>query len=346
MSSGLIDLRSDTATLPTPAMRRAMVEAELGDDMFGEDPTVNRLEERVAGLLGMEAAMFVPSGSMSNQLALRLQLRPGDEILCEQHSHLVLYETGGPAAHSGAMCQTIPGRNGVLDVEDFRGRLRPEGIHTPRTRLVALENTHNRANGAVLPLANIERIGNWAKEHKLARHLDGARLWNAHVKTGVPLAEYAKHFDTVSLCFSKGLGAPVGSILVGPRDLLKFDGRRLRKLFGGAMRQAGVLAAAALHALDHHLERLADDHANAQTLAVALEATGKFELQAAEIQTNILWIPCRPSAGDPAALTAKFRERGILIGNYGENMIRMCTHLGFSNADADRAVAAIRKIAG
>jgi threonine aldolase len=345
MPSGFIDLRSDTATLPTPAMRRAMAEAELGDDMFGEDPTVNRLEERVAGLLGMEAAMFVPSGSMSNQLALRLHLRPGDEILCETHSHIVLYEGGGPAALSGAMCQTIPGRQGMLDLDDFRGRIRPDNIHCPRTRLVSLENTHNRANGAVLPLANVARICGWAKEHGLARHLDGARLWNAVAKTGVPLPDWAAHFDTVSLCFSKGMGCPVGSILVGPRALLK-DGRRVRKLFGGAMRQAGILAAAALHALDHHRERLAEDHAHAQQLAAALEATGKFDLKAADIQTNILWIPCRPAAGDPLALAAKFKERGILVGAYGENMIRMCTHLGVSAADTAKVVEAIRTLAG
>jgi threonine aldolase len=338
-----IDLRSDTATLPTEGMRRAMAAAELGDDMLGEDPTVNALERRVAELTGKEAAMFVPSGTMSNQIALRLHLRPGDEVMCDATAHIYLYEGGGPAALSGAMCQTIAAARGALDVDDFRGRVRPNNIHCPRTRLVALENTHNRGNGAVLPLANVHRIATWTRENKLAFHLDGARLWNASVKTGVPIGEWCRPFDTVSLCFSKGMGCPVGSILVGPKDLMS-EARRLRKLLGGAMRQAGVLAAAASYALDHHFDRLAEDHAHAQLVAKALEETPGFRVRAADFETNLLWIPVEPQLGTPVEIAARFRERGVLVGAYGADMIRMCTHLGVTRADVDRIVAAIRQI--
>jgi threonine aldolase len=344
MTQRRIDLRSDTATLPSPGMRKAMAEAELGDDMLAEDPTVNRLEERVAALFGKEAAMFVPSGTMSNQIALRLHLRPGDEVMCEASAHIYLWEGGAPAALSGAMCQCIPGVRGILDVGDFEGRIRPVNIHCPRTRLVALENTHNRSNGAVLPLENIERICSWARRNGLNTHLDGARIMNAVVKTGIAPDRWAAHFDTVSLCMSKGLGCPVGSILIGPNALLQ-EGRRVRKLFGGAMRQAGVLAAAALYALDHNVERLAEDHANAQILAGALEEANGFNIRRSEVETNILWIPIDPRLGPAAELATHFREKGILVGTYGRSMIRMCTHLGVSDRDAKYTAEAIAEFA-
>jgi threonine aldolase len=345
MASRLIDLRSDTATQPTQAMRHAMLEAPLGDDMLGEDPTVNQLEAEVARRTGKESAMFVPSGSMSNQIALRLHLQPGDEVLCEAAAHIYLFEGGGPAAISGAMCQTIPSQRGILDVKDFEGRIRPNNIHCPRTRLVALENTNNRANGAILPLENIRRISEWARAHELALHLDGARLWNAAVKTGIPLHEWTKPFDTVSLCFSKGLGCPVGSILVGSQELIT-RARRLRKLLGGAMRQAGILAAAALYALEHHINRLADDHAHAQILAQALEQTPGFDILAREIETNILWIPVDSARGTAQEWASRFRERGIAVGTFGTNMIRMVTHLGVSRADAEYVANAVREFSG
>jgi len=339
-----IDLRSDTATLPSEGMRRAMAEAELGDDMLGEDPTVNRLEERVAELLGKEAAMFVPSGTMSNQIALRLHLRPGDEVVCEANSHIYLYEGGGPAVLSGAMLQTVPTKRGVLDAGDLAGRVRAKNIHCPRTRLVSLENTHNRGNGAVLPLANLERIAAWARSNSLALHLDGARLWNAVVKTNVPFRDWAEPVDTVSLCFSKGMGCPVGSILVGPKDMIT-EGRRVRKVLGGAMRQAGVLAAAALYALDHNIDRLAEDHAHAQLIAQALQESPHFKLDASLIETNILWIPLDRAAGPSAEVAKYFAAQGVVVGTYGDDMIRMCTHLGVTRADADRIVAAVRRFA-
>jgi threonine aldolase len=338
-----IDLRSDTATLPTEGMRKAMAAAELGDDMMGEDPTVNRLEERVADLLGKEAAMFVPSGTMSNQIALRLHLRPGDEVICEASSHIYLYEGGGPAVISGAMVQTVPTKRGILDVDDLKGRVRPKNIHCPRTRLVSLENTHNRGNGAVLPLANVERIVQWARENGLALHLDGARLWNAVVKSNVPFRDWAKHFDSVSLCFSKGMGCPVGSILVGPKDFIT-EGRRARKVLGGAMRQAGVLAAAALYALDHHLDRLAEDHENAQIVAKALEASPQFNLAAEVVETNILWVPLSQSAGNSAAVAKIFAAEGIVVGTYGDDLIRMCMHLGVSRDDALHIADVVRRM--
>lgn len=338
-----IDLRSDTATLPTEGMRKAMAAAELGDDVLGEDPTVNRLEERVADLLGKEAAMFVPSGTMSNQIAIRLHVRPGEEVICEASSHIYLYEGGGPAVLSGAMCQTVPTKRGILDADDLKGRVRPNNIHCPRTRLVSLENTHNKGNGAVLPIANVERIAAWTRENKLALHLDGARLWNAVVKTKVPFRDWAKHFDSVSLCFSKGMGCPVGSILVGSKDFIT-EGRRVRKVFGGAMRQAGVLASAALYALDHHIDRLADDHHHAAMIAQALEASPLFDVKAADVETNIIWIPLAKNAGPAAAIAKTLAADGVVVGAYGEEMLRICTHLGVSRQDAQRVVDAIRRL--
>src|SRR5262249_51652661 len=245
---------------PTPGMRAAMAAAEVGDDVFGEDPTVCRLEERVAALLGKEAALFVPSGTMSNQICVKAHTRPGDEILCESGCHIYNNETGGAAALSGVTCRTIDGDCGVLDLSQLEDKIRPEDdVHQVLTRLVCLENTHNRGGGKVYPLEKIEAISRWARKHNLAMHLDGARLWNAMVTTGVSAREWCKHFDSIPVCFSKGLGTPVGSALAGSKAFVA-QGRRIRKMLGGGMRQAGILAAAALYALDHHIDRLAEDH--------------------------------------------------------------------------------------
>src|SRR5438876_1733963 len=259
MPERFIDLRSDTVTRPTPGMRAAIQAAEVGDDVFGEDPTVNRLQERVAALLGKEAALYVPSGTMSNQIAIKTQTVPGDELLCEATCHVYNYEAGGPAVLSGVMCRTIDGDCGLVDVSQLADKIRPVNEHLVRTRLVCLENTHNRGGGRIYPLEKIRAISSWAHRHGLLVHLDGARLWNAVVATGIPAAEWAKHCDSVSVCFSKGLGAPIGSALVGTRELVA-KARHIRKLFGGGMRQAGVAAAGALYALEHHIERLAEDH--------------------------------------------------------------------------------------
>lgn len=321
-----IDLRSDTVTRPTPGMRAAMAAADVGDDVFGEDRTVNKLEERVAQLLGKEAALFVPSGTMSNQIAVRIHTRPGDELLCDLNCHIFQYEAGGPAALSGVMCRTFLGEDGILDVSQLEGQIHPENVHLTNTRLVCLENTHNRGGGKIYPLDKIAAISRWARQNKLAMHLDGARLWNAIVATGIPGTRWGEHFDTVSVCFSKGLGAPVGSALAGPRDLIE-RARRVRKLFGGGMRQAGIIAAGALHAIEHHVERLCDDHANAQVLAGAIRSCPALKLVPPEVQTNLIWFRIDPSVGDAQNLTARLQERGVLVHPLGSHALRACTHL-------------------
>jgi threonine aldolase len=337
-----IDLRSDTVTRPTAAMRAAMNAAEVGDDVFREDPTVNRLEERVAALLGKEAALFVPSGTMSNQIAVRVHTQPGDELLCDVNCHIYVYEAGGPAVLSGVTCRPLEGDHGVLDLSQLDGLVRPlDDPHQVRTRMVCLENTHNRGGGKVYALEKIEAISAWARSHGLAMHLDGARLWNAVVASGVKAASWARPFDTVSVCFSKGLGAPVGSALAGPRDLM-VKARRVRKQFGGGMRQAGVLAAAALHALDHHVERLAEDHRNAQVLARAVRETPGLRLDPPEVETNLVWFNVDRGLGSASEVAAALKERGVLIHPAGPQRLRACTHLDVSAAQVERAAEALR----
>src|SRR5580692_3097691 len=265
-SVNFIDLRSDTVTRPTPGMRDAMATAEVGDDVFHEDPTVNKLEAHVASVLGKEAALFVPSGTMSNQIAVKAHTQPGDELICEANCHIYNYEAGGPAVLSGVMCRPVEGDYGILDVSQLEDKIRPVNDHLVRTRFVCLENTHNRCGGRIYPFEKIQAISAWTHTNGLILHLDGARLWNAVIATGIAAKTWAAEFDSVSVCFSKGLGAPVGSALAGTQEFIA-KARRVRKLFGGGMRQAGVLAAAALYALEHHVDRLAEDHHNAQTIA-------------------------------------------------------------------------------
>lgn len=343
MPDAIIDLRSDTVTRPTLAMRAAMNAAEVGDDVFGEDPTVNRLEATVAERLGKEAALFVPSGTMSNQIAVKTHTRPGDELLCDANCHIYCYEAGGPAVLSGVTCRTIDGDFGILDLSQLEGEIKPDDQHCVRTRLVCLENTHNRGGGRIYPIEKIEAIGQWAHRHGLAMHLDGARLWNAVVATGVPAREWARHFDTVSVCFSKGLGAPVGSALAGPRELIQ-RARRVRKLFGGGMRQAGVLAAAALYALDHHVERLAEDHRNAQIIAQAIADTPGLRLAPPEVDTNLIWVNVSPELGTVKDVAARLKQQGVLVHASGVRL-RACTHLDVSRAQAERAAEAFRVLA-
>ncbi|MBY0527627.1 MAG: low-specificity L-threonine aldolase [Gemmataceae bacterium] len=337
-----IDLRSDTMTRPTPAMRDAMHIAEVGDDVFNEDPTVNRLQERVAALLGKEAALFVPSGTMSNQICIKAHTQPGDEMLCDVSCHVYVYEAGGPAVLSGVTCRTIDGDYGVLDVTQLEGKVRPDNEHLVQTRIVCLENTHNRGGGRIYPLEKTEAVSRWARKHGLIMHLDGARLWNAIVAAGVPAAEWGKHFDSVSVCFSKGLGAPVGSALVGSREFVA-KCRRIRKLFGGGMRQAGVLAAAALYAMDHHVERLAEDHRNARVLAQAVAATHGLRLDPEDVETNIVYFHIDPELGSAKDVASTLRQRGVLVHPTAPQTIRMCTHLDVSAAQAERAAATIRQ---
>ncbi len=341
----MIDLRSDTVTKPTPAMLAAMTRAAVGDDVFGEDPTVNELERRTAAMFGHEAGLFVPSGTMSNQIAVRVHCRPQDEILLESTSHIILWEAGGPAALSGVTCRCIDGRFGQLTVEDFEGKIRPDDMHAVRTRLVCLENTHNRGGGTVYSLDAVDRISHWARANGLAMHLDGARIWNAMAATGVAATEWGRRFDTVSVCFSKGLGTPVGSALLGPRDFIA-QARRIRKLFGGAMRQAGFLAAACLHALDHHLERLGEDHANAKLLTDAVRQVPGLKLVPAEVETNLVWFEVGGQLGTARELANRMKAEGVLVAALGANVIRAVTHLDVSRADCEHAAAIIRKLAG
>jgi threonine aldolase len=338
----IIDLRSDTVTKPTAAMRVAIQAAEVGDDVFDEDPTVHRLQERVASLLGKEAALFVPSGTMSNQVAVKAHTQPGDELLCEATCHIYNYEAGGPAALSGVTCRPLEGDRGVLDVGQLDGKVRPDDEHLVRTRLVCLENTHNRGGGKVYPLDKIAAISAWAGRHGLLMHLDGARLWNAVVATGIPADEWARHFDSVSVCFSKGLGAPLGSALAGPRAFIA-RARRVRKLFGGGMRQAGVPAAAALFALDHHVERLAEDHRHARVLAEAIADTPGLRLEPPEVETNLVFFEVDAELGTAQEVAALLKQRGVLVLATGAKTIRACTHLDVSAAQAERAADTIRR---
>ncbi len=329
-----IDLRSDTVTRPDEAMRRAIAAAEVGDDVFGDDPTVLRLQERVADLLGKEAALYVPSGTMANQVALRAQTRPGDQVVCEAGCHIYRYEQGGPAALSGLSLSCLEGERGALAWEDIDAALNPDDLHAARPSLICLENTHNRAGGAVLPQDEVERIGREARARGLRMHLDGARLWNAHVATGTSLSDLAAPFHTVSVCFSKGMGAPVGSCVAGDVDAVA-EAKRARKLFGGGMRQAGVLAAACLHALDHHLPRLADDHRRARRLAEGLD-NPHVTLDHA-VETNI--VIYRTARED--RLLAHLQERGVLGVAFGRGRVRLVTHLMVDDAQVETALAAL-----
>jgi threonine aldolase len=337
-----IDLRSDTVTRPTPAMRAAMLAAEVGDDVFGEDPTVNRLQDKVATLLGKEAALFVPSGTMSNQICVRAHTQPGDELLCEATCHIYNNEAGGPAALSGVTCRTFEGDYGIVDVTQVEDKVRPADDHQVRTRLVCLENTHNRGGGRVYPLEKIQALSAWARKHGLIMHLDGARLWNAVIATGIPAAEWARPFDSISVCFSKGLGAPLGSALTGPREFVT-RARRIRKLLGGGMRQAGFAAGAALFALEHHVERLAEDHQNARAIAQAIADTPGLRLDPSEVETNLVWFEADAELGTARAITTALKQRGVLVHPAGPQTMRACTHLDVSAAQAERAAETIRQ---
>ena len=337
-----IDLRSDTVTKPTPAMRAAMAAAEVGDDVIDVDPTVDRLQARCAELLGKEAAIYVPSGTMANQIAVRLHCQPGDELICDVESHVYNYEQGAFAQLTGVATRTVEGRYGVLDVEQLRDLIRPDNEHMVRTRLVWLENTHNRGAGRIQPYDNVVAISRWAEQNGLRRHLDGARLFNATVASGIALRDWAEHFDTVSVCFSKGLGAPVGSALAGPKDLIRLA-RRHRKVLGGGMRQAGIIAAGALYALEHHVDRLAEDHANAGLLAEAIRATGGLTLLPPEIDTNMVIFHVDPAVTTAAQLVSALRESGVLVLAFGPTKIRAVTHLDVTEAEVRRAGEIIRE---
>jgi threonine aldolase len=321
-------------------MRRVMAEAPVGDDVFGEDPTVNRLQEVVAELLGKEAALFVPSGVMGNQLALKVHTQPGDEVIVERQSHIPNYESGAPALLSGVQLNIIDGRQGILEPEQVSNAVRAGHYWEPRTRLFCAENTINKAGGVLYPLGKLDAVASAARTKGLATHLDGARIWNAAVASAVSERRYCEPFDTVSVCLSKGLGAPVGSVLAGPSDLIA-QAHRYRKLFGGGMRQVGILAAAGLYALEHHRDRLADDHAIARRLAEGLAGIDGFTVDPAAVETNIVIFDVSLTA---ARILDAFRSEGVLMVAFGPHTIRATTHLDVTAADIDRVVTTAHRL--
>jgi len=343
MATNRIDLRSDTVTLPTRGMRRAIAEAEVGDDQYGEDPSINRLQEEVAALLGTEAALFLPTGTMANQVALRTLTRPGDDVLVPAEAHIVLHETGAGAANAGVQFTAI-GSSGVYDADDVRAAFKPAGhIAYPPTTLLVAENTHNRAGGVIFPDEKLRPALAAARRLGLATYLDGARILNAAVASGVPAASLATGFDLIGLSLSKGIGAPAGSMLAGSHELIA-RAHRYRRMAGGAMRQAGILAAAGSYGLAHHVERLADDHANARLLAGELGRSDDIVLDMDTVQTNIVVFSLveRRGVPDAAAFVATCRERGVLLNAFGPRVVRAVTHLDV-DADACRAAAKVMR---
>jgi len=333
----IVDLRSDTVTRPSPPMREAMAAAAVGDDVYGEDPSVNQLQEHVAALLGKEAALYVPSGTMANQIALSVHTRPGDEVLVSQGAHCMVFESGAAGALSGVQFGVIGDKRGQFSAADVEAHISPDNHHFAPTTLVAVENTHNRGGGSIFPQREILAIAKVAKEKGLALHLDGARLLNASVALGVPAKELAAPFDTVSVCLSKGLGAPVGSLVAGTKALVHRAHRR-RKMLGGGMRQAGILAAAGLWALEHNVARLAEDHANARRFAEPLARTAGIVLDPASVETNIvIWDLADDVPMDAAGFVARAREKGLLLNAVGARRLRAVTHL---DVDAKACTAA------
>ena len=331
-----VDLRSDTVTLPSREMREAMAAAPVGDDQYGEDPSVNRLQDKVAGLLGKEAALFVPSGTMANQIALKMLTSPGDEVVVGDEAHIVWHESGASAANSGVQFIVV-GRGGVFDEAAFSAAYKTPGhVVFPPTGLVSIENTHNRGGGVVFPQAAVIAICDAARELGIASYLDGARLFNAAAATGESLAALAAPFDVASVALSKGLGCPVGSLVAGPSRLIA-KAVRARRMFGGAMRQSGIFAAAGLHAIEQHMERLAEDHANAQRFAERLAQSERILLDLTTVQTNFIVFSLSARAPDAATVVAQARERGVLVFAFGARTIRAVTHLDVSRAQCERA---------
>jgi threonine aldolase len=341
--ASMADLRSDTVTRPTPAMLEAMMQARVGDDVFGEDETVNLLQQKAAGLFGMEAALFCPSGTMTNQIGIKVHTQPADEVICDQLAHVYLYEGGGIAFNSGASVRVLPGDRGRFTAAQVRENINRKGdVHFPTTSLVAIENTVNRGGGCCWDLAEIRRIREVCLEHRLALHLDGARLFNALVARAETPRQYGELFDTISICLSKGLGAPAGSLLLGPAALIQ-KARRFRKVLGGGMRQAGYLAAAGLYALEHHVDRLAEDHRRARDLARELQAL-PYIAAVLPVETNIVIFQLAVGTS-PEKFLAYLQERSIRALSLGPQSIRLVFHLDVTEAQFDRLVAAVRRFA-
>jgi threonine aldolase len=330
----MIDLRSDTVTQPTPAMKEAMMEAELGDDVFGEDPTVRALEERAAELLGKERALFCPSGTMTNQIGINVHTAPGEELICDAQSHTYRYEAGGMAFHSGVSVYPLPGDRGRITADQVEGAIQMPNAHFPKTRLVVLENTHNKGSGSIYDKEEVERIAELCRSKGLKLHLDGARLFNAAVASGISLKEWAEPFDSVSICLSKGLGAPIGSLLLGDKEFIE-EAHRKRKVFGGGMRQVGVIASAGLYGLDHHIDRLQEDHRRAKELGEALNACPAVE-SVDPIATNIV-VAHLAEGIDRDEQLAEWAAKGLKAVPFGPEQIRMVTHLDVTEEKLEKA---------
>ena len=339
----MIDLRSDTVTKPSQEMRKAMAEADVGDDVFGEDPTVNRLQRSVATLLGKEDALFTPTGVMANQVAIKCHTQAGDEVIVERDAHILNYETGAPAMLSGVQLLTIPGTRGILRSEQLESAIRPPAYYMTRTALLCLENTHNRAGGTVYPLDEIKRVRSLMIRHNIPMHLDGARIWNAWMASGIHAKEYARYFDSVSVCFSKGLGAPVGSALVGSKEFIA-RARKNRKIFGGGMRQAGVLAAAAQYAIDKNIRRLKEDHEKARFLAVELSRVRDFAVDLESVQTNIIIVDVAGTKKPSSKVLAMLRSKGVFLTDAGPTTIRAVTHMDVSMEQVQQAASIIQRL--
>ncbi len=342
MNKKIIDLRSDTVTKPSEAMRKEMYNAEVGDDVFQEDPTVNQLQEYAADLLGKEASLFVLSGVMGNQICLNVLTNPGDEVVCERDAHIFQYESGSPAALSGIQIMPVEGKAGVITSEQIEPFIRPSSAYyMPRTKVIEIENTHNRAGGTIHPLENIINVKQLAKKYNLYYHLDGARLWNASVASKVSVKEYASHFDTVSCCLSKGLGAPVGSIIAGSKEFIK-EAFRVRKAWGGGTRQLGVLAAAGLYALKNNINRLEEDHEKAKQLAAIINGCKNLKINLQSVQTNILIFEPVNISIDDALLMC--REKGLLLSTGKPGFLRAITHLDVSFDEINMAKKIIEEV--
>ncbi len=339
----MIDLRSDTVTLPTEEMRKAMFEAELGDDVYGEDPTVNRLQEMAAEMMGKDAALFVPSGTMGNQVAVLTHTDPGSEVILEADSHIYYYESAAASVFAGVQPRPLAGTRGVLSAELVEWAIRQDDIHLPPTSLICLENTHNRAGGTVVPLEDMQKVYAVAGKHNLPIHLDGARIFNASVASGVPVKDFTACTTSVQFCFSKGLSAPVGSIIAGPRDFIE-QARRWRKRLGGGMRQAGIIAAAGIVALETMIERLADDHANARFLADALASMKGLDFNPEDVDTNIVIV--KPVNMSVRQLGNELEKRGILTVVMEPDRVRLTTNKDIDRSDIEKTITAFQEILG
>jgi len=340
----MIDLRSDTVTQPTDAMREAMARAEVGDDVYGEDPTVNRLQDMAAALLGKRAALFVPSGTMGNQLAIRAHTQPGQEVIVESKAHIVRYEQGAAGALAGVQLHWVVGERGIMTAEQVEAAIRPKDPYSIPTGLICIENTHNSGGGTIYSLSTIEKIRAIATKHGIPMHLDGARLFNAVAATTLPAATYAQHFETVSFCLSKGLGAPAGSLLVSSDTQLIERARRFRRMYGGAMRQSGILAAAGIHALEHHVTRLKTDHDHAKKLARALQQIPAVRIAPQHVETNIVIFDVPDHRLPPAELVTQLKNHGVLIHAIGGHSFRAVTHLNISTKQIDEAAGVFARV--